>query len=122
MAKDHPSPEYDCSFEYYANVLRRILPQPNVKAWIAFEGAPIGYIIAIKDTTGLKNQIMIFDIFIKDGFRNGIGRDLINEIKTWAIIEKVKRVTWTSQISLKGWERFMGIKANEYNSYYWENV
>jgi GNAT superfamily N-acetyltransferase len=121
MAKDHPEPEYDCTFEYFADFLKKLFPLSFVQTWVADDDGLVGYVIAIKDTSGLKDQIDVFDVYVKNKYRFGTGRDLLNAVKKWAIDDNVKRIAWTSKISLRGWERFMGFKVNEYHSYYWEN-
>jgi GNAT superfamily N-acetyltransferase len=128
MAEYHPYPEYDCSFEEWKIIFENMFKSPKLRAWIALEGdIPVGYIIGIRDTF-LKNQISVFDIYLKSDYR---GKNLItllvSRLRDWAIEDKAKRIQWTSKFNAEKWQSILektvsGIKVDEYKTLCWEVV
>ncbi len=124
MAKYHPYPEYDCSFQVWKEAFVNIFQNTKLRAWIALEGdIPVGYTIGIKDTY-LRNQISVFDIYLKENFRGkNLLIDLIEKLTDWAKEDKVLRIQWTSKYSAEKWERILsklGLKVDEYKTFTWE--
>lgn len=124
MAKQHPTPEYDCSFKEWKDAFVNIFQSPKTKAWIAFDGdKPIGYVIGIRDNY-LRNQIIVFDIYLKEDFRGkNLLINLIEKLTEWARKDKALRIQWTSKYSSEKWERILSklnLKVDEYKTFTWE--
>jgi hypothetical protein len=121
MAKNHPAPEYDCTFEHFAEVLRKIAFAPNVRGWVLKDGDKYaGYTIGIlsKDLTF---QINVFDIYLEPEYRGHKNiLYLTNRLKEWAEAEEVLRVMWTSRWPIGAWSNLLGLKIGQYNTYVWE--
>lgn len=108
MARRHPEPEYDCTFEHYADVLKALWKKPWIRMWIARDGArPAGYLIAAMDMSTLVSQVNVVDIYLEEEYRGtGLVVDLLNELGDWAFKAlKVKRVRWTSRWPRWGWAK-----------------
>lgn len=126
MAKDHPCPEYDCSFEKWKSIFATMFISPKLKGWIIFEGdEPIGYVIGIRDTL-LRNQINVFDIYLKEKFRGkNLLIGLIEKLTNWAKEDGALRIQWTSKYSADKWERILSklnLKVGEYKTFVWESL
>lgn len=122
MAKNHPAPEYDCTFEYFASFVRQIITKPNVGAWIIWDGdKPAGYTIGVR-ITGLNNQINVFDIYLNPEYR---GQHLVlmltDKLKEWAVKEGAKRIVWTSKWPREAWAKLLNLDVAEQYTYMWEN-
>lgn len=116
LAKKHPEPEYDCSFEEYKELLRGVILKPLFRAWIAYEdGTPIGYISATRSYIP-RNQISLHDIFLDNKkWGSHVTVCLIQKVIEWMKEDKALRIMWTSKISLAGWKRFLRINGLDLN-------
>jgi len=116
LAKEHPSPEYDCGFdEFKAAFMKLFLERGNFRCWLLTNGGdkPIGYIAAYRNKF-LKNEIDVFDLFVKRNHR-GIKEvlDLIEVVKQWAIDAKALRVRWETSHSAGIWSRLTKLPLSE---------
>lgn len=129
MAKDHPAPEYDCTFERFCDVTKALFSLPHFRGWLLYVDEKVaGYVMAINDPTGLCSQVSVFDIYLKPEFRgsNHITH-LVTQVVEWARELNVKRIRWTSKYPTDKWERILqntvnGIKIDEYKTFIWEVI
>lgn len=130
MARRHPAPEYDCTFDTYANVLRLLRRKPWVRMWLARDRSkPAGYLIAALDMSMLVDQVNVVDIYIEEEYRgSGLLIDLLNHLGDWAFRQaKVKRVRYTSRWPKWAWAKVCSgmrykLSIDEYKTYVVEEV
>ena len=118
MARNHPAPEYDCTFEYFETVLRNIIFTPNVKGWILKDGVKYaGYTIGIVSKQ-LAHQINVFDIYLEPQYRGQKNiLYLTDKLIEWAKEERVLRIMWTSRWPVEAWSKLIGMKVGQYFTY-----
>lgn len=115
MIEVHPEPSYDCSCSFYQATVFRMVGCNGVKIWIAYkDNRAVGYLIGMLDTSGLFNQVYVFDIYVSESDRDGsVSKGLLNIGKEWASSIGVKRVVWSSKISARAWGRLTGNSVEE---------
>lgn len=118
MAREHPNPEYDCSFEEFANILRMTVMSPALRGWLLRnDKETIGYSFGTL-AKNLVHQINILDVYLKPESR-GKGNILqfIPAWDEWAREGGVKRVVWMSRRPLKVFRRYLSRDVNTYYTY-----
>ena len=118
MAREHPNPEYDCTFEYFTWVLGHMITTPNIRGWVLKEGGEyVGYSVGML-SQNINFQVTIFDVYLKPEYR-GEGNILqfIDSWDEWARSSGVKRVVWMSRRPLKVFSRYLRKDVQTYYTY-----
>jgi len=118
MAREHPNPEYDCTFEYFTWVLGHMITTPNIRGWVLKEGGEyVGYSVGML-SQNINFQVTIFDVYLKPEYR-GKGNILqfIDSWDEWARSSGVKRVVWMSRRPLKVFSRYLRKDVQTYYTY-----
>jgi hypothetical protein len=122
MAKTHPATEYDCTYDQFRQFVVRYFDFNSWRGWLLLspEGLSVGYMIAFR-TNVLRNEINVFDIFIKSDYRGSNNLLLLIEpLKKWKKMSKALRITWTSKRNYRVWSRILNLPVSEYRTLVWE--
>lgn len=117
MAREHPNPEYDCTFEYFTWVLGHMITTPNIRGWVLKEGGEyVGYSVGML-SQNITHQISVFDVYLKPEYR-GKGNILqfVESWCQWAMQTGLKRVVWMSKRPLKVYQRYLRKDIQTYYS------
>ena len=118
MAKVHPNPEYDCTFEYFTWVLGHMITNPAIRGWVMKDNCNYaGYSIGML-SQNINHQVTMFDVYLKPDYR-GKGNILkfIDSWDEWARSSGVKRVVWMSRRPLKVFSRYLRKDVQTYYTY-----
>jgi hypothetical protein len=118
MARIHPNPEYDCTFDYMIWVLSQLTSNPNLRGWVLKDGNEyVGYSVGIL-SKNIIEQVNMFDIYLKPEYR---GRNnilmFIDSWDAWARISGVKRVVWMSRRPMKVFTKYLRKDIQTYYTY-----
>ena len=118
MAREHPNPEYDCTFEYFADALGLMVANPNIRGWVIKDNDQyVGYSIGLL-SQNINHQVTVFDVYMKPEYR-GKGNILmfVDSWDEWARSSGVKRVVWMSRRPMKVFSRYLKKDIQSYYTY-----
>ena len=115
--------DFDCGIEHYLKHLDKIYHNPLAIMLLALdEDKPVGYMIAYKDSSGLRNEGRSFDVFILPEYQNqGLLLEFIRHITLWVLKMEISKMIFSSRVLKKEtFEKYVPVKVHdsEYKEYY----